>query len=320
MRPEFPNITEQSFFLASSSDIKKEEPLSLEQTGKFNVSHVIKSIPQKLSSQQTVTVTAEKFTDTDSINASRMLKESTKMTVPSHQNPEEEQTTIISRSEAASSDSSIINEFSGAEILSAKSSPSPREVRYKKMLTDAHAAEMDAEYQKLCEHWKGIVSTLENKGYYNVISNLLERLVELLSSQSDSSLEEGLAEQNKALSDFVKLNKTTYQHVFDQKLRAKYQQAHAEFQKALQQYLVCKVIVEVRLLCASPKEEALLIDVLEKKQRTVDQTMRSLEEIKQTILEDNEQKSIESLRKAYPEAATLEEARQKWMNDLPAGE
>jgi len=76
----------------------------------------------------------------------------------------------------------------------------------------------------------------------------------------------------------------------------------------------------VRLLCASPKEEALLIDVLEKKQRTVDQTMRSLEEIKQTILEDNEQKSIESLRKAYPEAATLEEARQKWMNDLPAGE
>ena len=90
---------------------------------------------------------------------------------------------------------------------------------------------------------------------------------------------------------------------------------HAAFQKTLRKYLVCKEIAELRLLHASPKEEGLLINVLEQKKETLDHAMTSLEKIKQAVQGDNDQKSTESFRKAYPEAATLEEAREKWMNE-----
>jgi len=41
--------------------------------------------------------------------------------------------------------------------------------------------------------------------------------------------------------------------------------------------------------------------------------------MKQTIHEDNEKKSIEALRKNYPNAATREEALEQWLHDLPDG-
>lgn len=320
MRPEFSNITEQPFFLSSSSDAKKEESLPLEKTGKFNSSHIIKSVAQAFYSKKSGIAASGKFAGTNSLSASPTLKESVKISVPSHQDLEEDQTTVSSRSQAVSPSSSVVSELSGSEISSEASSPrSPKEVRYEKMLTAAHAAELDEKYVNLCEHWKGVTSKLENKGYYNMASNLLEGLVEQLSVQSEPSLEEGLAEENKALSDFAKLNKTADQPAFDQGLRKEYRQVHAAFQKALQQHLVCKEIVELRLLHASPKEVDLFIDVLGRKKETLDQAITSLEKIKQTIREDNDQKSIESFRKAYPEAATLEEAREKWMNDLSGG-
>ncbi|MBX9577432.1 MAG: hypothetical protein K2W97_03020 [Chthoniobacterales bacterium] len=322
MRPEFSNITEQPFFLSSSGDAKKKEPLPFEKTEKINSSHldIIRDIARAIYPKKSIEAASEKFSGSDSLSASPTVKESMKITVPFHHDLEEDQTTVSSRSQAASPSSSTISELSGSEISSKASSPkSPKEVRYQKMLTAAHATEIDAEYAKLCEHWKGVNSKLENKGYYNVASDLLERLAEQLSTQPDSSLEEGLVQANKGVSDFAKQNKTANQPAFDQKLRKEYQQVHATFQKALQQYLVSKEIAELRLLHASPKEEGLLVDFLGEKKATLDQAMISLEKIKQTIKEDNHQKSIESLRNAYPEAATLEEAREQWMNDLPNG-
>ena len=290
----------------------------MEKTEKINSSHlsIIRNIARAIYPKKSIEAASEKFSGSHSLSASPKVKESMKITVPFHHDLEEDQTTVSSRSQAASPSSSTISELSGSEISSKASSPkSPKEVRYEKMLTAAHATEIDAKYAKLCEHWKGVDSKLENKGYYNVASDLLECLVEELSAQSEPSLEEGLAEQNKALSDFIKLNKIANQPVFDQKLRKEYQEVHAAFQKTLRKYLVCKEIAELRLLHASPKEEGLLINVLEQKKETLDHAMTSLEKIKQAVQGDNDQKSTESFRKAYPEAATLEEAREKWMNE-----
>jgi len=153
-----------------------------------------------------------------------------------------------------------------------------QDARYHKMLVAADAAELHQEYAKLCEHWKEIKSPLANSGYRKVISKTLEDLIEKLSDQPDPLLEEEFLEgghELQKISDFVKLNTKTFPSIFDQVLRKKYQQAHADFRKALQQYLVCREIVRLKLPQSSLKEETLLIDVLEQKKSTLDQTVAS---------------------------------------------